>query len=86
MLSCKEAIRLASEGLDRRLTLRQRIGLRMHVFACRSCSAVRGQLVSIDRIVGARLRIVDATEPGAGPTLAPDAKERIRRAIAKQPE
>jgi hypothetical protein len=49
MLSCKEASRLASEGLDRRLGLAERIALRLHLLACDGCSRFRRQLVFLRR-------------------------------------
>src|SRR5437773_12408758 len=35
--SCKEATRLQSEALDRKLPLRQRFGLRVHLLLCKWC-------------------------------------------------
>jgi len=81
MLTCKEAIRLVSEGLDRRLSLRQRLGLWMHVAACKGCTAARAQLTSIDRLVRARLDAEASSDPDAGPPLTPEVKERIRHAV-----
>ncbi|HXZ55795.1 MAG TPA: zf-HC2 domain-containing protein [Burkholderiales bacterium] len=37
-LSCKEASRLISEGMDRRLSLSEKIGLRLHVGICDACT------------------------------------------------
>ena len=34
MLNCKETTRFISEGLDHRLSLWQRINLRLHVMMC----------------------------------------------------
>ena len=34
MLSCKEATRLVSQGLDRELALGERIALRVHLAIC----------------------------------------------------
>lgn len=35
--SCQEVVRLASEALERRLTLRERLALRMHFAICYLC-------------------------------------------------
>jgi hypothetical protein len=42
-LTCREASRLLSEGLDRELTLRQRISLRLHLTLCDACTRVKAQ-------------------------------------------
>jgi Putative zinc-finger len=42
-LTCKEASRLLSLGLDRRLTLAQRAALRLHLALCDACTKVKAQ-------------------------------------------
>lgn len=44
MLSCKDATHLISQGLDRRLSLVERIGLRLHLLICRGCRATEKHL------------------------------------------
>jgi hypothetical protein len=51
MLSCKEANRLMSEGMDRTLSRRERFALWMHVAMCRACSRVKVQLNLLRRAV-----------------------------------
>ena len=43
MLTCKEASRLSSEGLDRKLSVGAWLVLRMHLTLCEGCSRVNGQ-------------------------------------------
>lgn len=50
MLSCKDASRLMSEGLDRDLDLSQRTGLRLHLLICSACSRVKTQLAFLHRM------------------------------------
>ena len=38
MLTCKEAARLVSQGLDRHLGLPERVKLRLHLLICEGCS------------------------------------------------
>ena len=38
MLSCKEASRLVSQGLDRRLGFAERLALRLHLLICDGCT------------------------------------------------
>jgi len=44
MLSCKESAQLISQGMDRSLSLRERIGLRLHLLMCYGCRNTRQQL------------------------------------------
>jgi len=44
MLTCKEVSRLVSQGLDRRLSLRERIGLRIHLAMCHGCENFSRQM------------------------------------------
>ena len=43
MLSCKHTTRLLSEALDRPLSGRERLALRLHLVFCRGCRAFRQQ-------------------------------------------
>ena len=51
MLSCKEATRLVSQGLDRELALGERIALRVHLAICAGCRNVNRQLSFLRRAV-----------------------------------
>lgn len=44
MLTCKEATELMSQEQDRRLSLAERIGLRLHVMICAGCQRYRQQM------------------------------------------
>lgn len=44
MLSCKEVSRLLSQGEDRRLTLPERLKLRLHLRVCMACTRFARQI------------------------------------------
>jgi len=52
-LSCKEASRLISEGMDRHLSFREKIVLWLHVRVCDACSRFTKQLVFLRRALNA---------------------------------
>lgn len=52
-LSCKDASRLISQGLDRDVTSADRVALRMHLAMCDACSKLKAQLVFLRRAVAA---------------------------------
>jgi predicted anti-sigma-YlaC factor YlaD len=42
--TCKEVHRLVSDGLDRELSLAERVRLRLHLVICDACSNFSGQM------------------------------------------
>ena len=51
MLSCKEVTRLASQGLDRELSLGERTMLRFHFAICEGCRTVNRQLAALRKAI-----------------------------------
>ncbi len=49
MLSCKRVAQLASESLDRSLTLQERLSMRFHLLLCNFCSRYVRQLKFLQR-------------------------------------
>ena len=78
MLSCKHASQLLSQSLDRRLTLRERVGLRLHLMVCDVCERFGKQLAQIRSSVHAWTRQVEQDEHLK---LSEEAKKRIASAI-----
>ena len=37
MISCKRATQLMSQGMEQKLSLRQRLALRLHILMCAGC-------------------------------------------------
>ncbi len=50
MMKCDEATKLASDRLDRNLSIREGLGLRLHLFGCDKCSKVVRQVQTIRSI------------------------------------
>ena len=44
MLNCKQASELLSQALDKNLSLREKISLRLHLLICRGCSNFSKQM------------------------------------------
>ena len=49
LLNCKEATRLVSQGLDRRLGLAERLALRLHLLICDGCTSFSKQVAFLRR-------------------------------------
>lgn len=86
MLSCKEATQLLSDSLDRRLPLRQRIALRMHLLMCRVCPRIRRQMLFLREAASRYLELEEGGAPLLLVSLAGDTRERIKRALAAASE
>jgi hypothetical protein len=43
MLNCREVTRLVLEGEDRRLSVGERVGVRVHLWICKACPAFTRQ-------------------------------------------
>ncbi|MGC8559833.1 MAG: zf-HC2 domain-containing protein [Phycisphaerae bacterium] len=83
IFSCRQATRLASDRLDRRLTVWERLELAMHLAMCGACRACARQLRAIDLF--ARRLLKTSEPPGSGdePGLTPEAKLRMTEAVNK---
>jgi len=47
--TCKEVHRLVSEGLDRKLSIVERVRMQMHLLVCAACRHFDGQMLLIQR-------------------------------------
>lgn len=79
-LSCRRAIRLQSEAMDHPLTLRQRMGLWLHLRLCRLCRRYGAQLGFIRQ---ASRKQAEANPNAPRTQLSPEARERLRRRLAE---
>jgi hypothetical protein len=80
MLTCKEASHLISEHQERPLGVRERLGLRLHLWMCAGCRRFERQMVLLRRAL--RLLGRRAVEDVAGPELPAAARERIRQVLS----
>jgi predicted anti-sigma-YlaC factor YlaD len=76
--SCREATRLQSEAMDRPLSLRKRIGLRIHLVLCRWCRRY-GKQIGFLRSVAHEHEKHEETLPPQ--TLRLEARERIKERL-----
>lgn len=81
MLDCKHASRLVSQSMERPLSLRERLGLRLHLLLCRACARFSRQLALMHQAVEQwRRRLETDTQL----TLSADARRRIAASIESQ--
>ena len=76
--SCREAARLQSIAFDRKLTLRQRFGLRVHLLLCRWCRRYGKQIKFLQD--AAHEHPHEMVEP-APQRLSDEARDRIKKKL-----
>lgn len=81
MLTCKDASRLVSEGQERKLGFRERLGLRLHLWMCAQCRRFERQ-IQLLRL--ALRRMAAQIDVDTQTSLTPEARERIHKAIVEQ--
>lgn len=63
IITCKEATRLASQGLDRKLGFADRFTLRLHLAICKGCTNAARQMEFLRKAIA---RLAEVPEgPGA---------------------
>lgn len=81
--TCKQTVATISESLERPLTLRERITLKLHLWICVWCAWYLEHLHILREAVALRSAKVVEGEPKSGPTLSTEARERINRALSR---
>ena len=83
MLTCKDASQLMSQSLDRRLSLFENAGLRIHLVICHSCHIAYRQLDFMHQLCK---RIAEGSEDVSSlqPGLSAEAQERILKELHRK--
>src|SRR5260370_42623217 len=81
--SCKEATRLQSKGMDRKLSLFERVGLRLHLLFCKWCRRYGNQLKFLR---SAAHQCEEHENPQPPQRLSSDARERIKQKLQSSQE
>jgi predicted anti-sigma-YlaC factor YlaD len=76
-MTCKEISKLVSESLDRKLPLRQRMGVRMHLMMCSMCRAYEKQTLLLRKAVRTYGR-------SDNEKLPEESKQRIKKTLSDQ--
>jgi len=80
MLTCKQVSELISQGLDQHLTFTERMGVRIHLLMCRTCTQYKNQLRFIRQAMRQLSQDAECGNHAAIP-LSPEARERIKNAL-----
>jgi hypothetical protein len=82
--ACAELTPVMSQSFERKLTLRERITLKLHLFICIQCQRYLKQL----RMMHEALKLKAKTEANDGesakPALSDDARKRLKEALKRK--
>ena len=84
MYSCKQATELMSQSLDGRLSLYQRVLLRMHLLMCKLCSRCWRQMLFLRHAAHECSQRAEETDFVSDHSLSPEACERIKNALKEE--
>jgi hypothetical protein len=85
--TCKEIAPVMSESLERRLTLRESILLKLHLWVCVWCAWYLDHLLLMRDALRLRTSQVSdnkASESSSTNALSPQARERIKQALSEK--
>jgi hypothetical protein len=78
--ACKEVTRMASDAMERKLPLRQRLDMKLHLLICTLCMRYVKQLQFMrDAVQQRAAQIEDGAAPPA--VLSHDARERMKQKL-----
>lgn len=81
--TCKQMAPVMSESLERPLTLRERVTLRLHLWVCVWCVWYLEHLRTMRATLHARRTREEVDETNSAVKLPDEARERIRRALTR---
>jgi predicted anti-sigma-YlaC factor YlaD len=80
MLSCKEVSIRVSESLDRKLPLRERLKVKLHLLMCQACQRMVRQMALLREASGRYASAEAVAEPGQE-RLSFEARQRILQGL-----
>jgi hypothetical protein len=80
--TCKDTSAIMSQSLDRRLTLRERVTMKLHLWVCIWCVWYLEQLHIMRAAARARAAQLDDEEPASTASLSTAARARLKRRIS----
>jgi predicted anti-sigma-YlaC factor YlaD len=84
MYSCKQATELMSLSLDGKLSLYQRVALKMHLFMCKLCSRCWKQMLFVRDASHQCSERAGEIDFMVDHSLSPEACERIKNALKEE--
>lgn len=80
--TCQQTVEKLSQSMERELTMRERIDVKLHMWICAWCQWYMEQLQIIRDV--ARAKGAEPPDLTSGPGLSAEARERIRQKLTGQ--
>ena len=81
--ACKQLVPVMSQSMERPLSLRERVTMRLHLWVCIWCVRYLEQLHFMRDALRAREAQI-AQDQAAGASLSPDARERMKSLLSNR--
>lgn len=76
--TCKQTVKMMSESLERRLTLRERINVKLHLWICLWCVWYIEHMQLLRTTIRAKAEQEPSLESSSLPSLSPEVRERMK--------
>lgn len=83
MLNCKDMTKLISDSLERKISVRQRMELWLHIMMCGMCRRFRSNIIELRKRVRGSKGLLDQADITPAP-LPPATKARLEEVIKRQ--
>jgi hypothetical protein len=78
---CKQTTRLISDSLDQKLSLRQRMQIKLHLLICVWCRRYAQQLLFMRQVMRHTAADFEESDSSPAPSLSPETRARIKRSL-----
>ncbi len=81
--TCKQTVKMMSESLERRLTLRERINVKLHLWICLWCVWYIEQLQLLRTTIRTKAEQEPNLDSSSLPSLSTEARERMKQNLSQ---
>ena len=81
--TCKQTVQIMSESMERRLTLRERINLKLHLWVCLWCVWYIEHLKLLRTTIRSKAEQEPNLDSSSLPSLSTEARERMKRNLSQ---
>ena len=81
--TCKQTVKVISESMERRLSLRERITVKLHLWICLWCVWYLEQLQLMRETIRSKAAQEPNLESSSLPPLSPEARQRMKLSLSQ---
>jgi hypothetical protein len=84
--TCKETVRVMSESMERRLSLSERVNVKLHLWVCLWCVWYIEHLQLLRTTIRTRAEQEPNLDSSSLPSLSSAARERMKQSLSQSPD